>query len=269
MFITKYLILFNFLFIYAYDEILTKRAVDLAEASYCISTIDNWNCTTCDNNIFLTNVIEKKGVRALQGYDSITDCLFISYRGSSNIENWIDNIRIKKISPYNDSNIKVAKGFYNEHNVIKSDLIDNLSILTDKYKTKNIFLTGHSSGAALATLMGFDILSMYTNYNLLYLITFGSPRIGNKDFSYFFNDYNITSYRVTHNNDMVPHLPEEMFGYLHISNEIWYNEENSEYKICNDKYNEDSTCSNSCSPLHCTSTSDHLNYLNISMGNDN
>ena len=29
---------------------------------------------------------------------------------------------------------------------------------------------------------------------------------------------------------------------------------------------EDSLCSNSCGPLHCTSIDDHLHYLNITMG---
>ena len=34
------------------------------------------------------------------------------------------------------------------------------------------------------------------------------------------------------------------------------------------KNNEYSNCSNSCSPFKCTSFDDHLNYMNISMGND-
>jgi len=81
------------------------------------------------------------------------------------------------------------------------------------------------------------------------------------------NGYDYTSYRVTHYYDIVPHVPEEFMGYSHISNEIWYNEENSEYTICNDKMDEDDNCSNSCSPTKCTSTSDHLYYLNVTMGN--
>ena len=55
--------------------------------------------------------------------------------------------------------------------------------------------------------------------------------------------------------------------FLHTPQEIWYNEENNQYTICNDNFErEDDLCSDSCSPLHCTSTSDHLNYLGIPMG---
>lgn len=85
-------------------------------------------------------------------------------------------------------------------------------------------LTGHSLGAALATLMAFDILNEFQNYNLKYLTTYGSPRVGNKEFSSIMNGYDYTSYRVTHYYDIVPHVPEEFMGYTHISNEIWYNE---------------------------------------------
>mgnify|MGYP001296665201 CR=1 FL=1 len=254
--------------IYAYDEQLCKHAVNLAQASYKVSNVNEWYCNTCESSIILTNVVENKGVRVLQGYDVKLDTLFISYRGSSNIETWINNIQVKKISPYDDINIEIEKGFYKEYTSIKSDVINNLMQLSQTYNTTKIFLTGHSAGGALATLTAFDILSTYTNYELKYLITFGSPRVGNRDFSYSFNNYSFISYRVTHYYDMVPHLPEEFLGFLHIFNEIWYNENNSEYKICDDCNKEDNTCSNSCSPIHCTSTSDHLNYLNITMGYD-
>ena len=74
-------------------------------------------------------------------------------------------------------------------------------------------------------------------------------------------------YRITHYYDIVPHTPEELMGFLHLPNEVWYNENNTNYKICNDSDEmEDNTCSDSCAPIHCTSTSDHLFYVNIHMG---
>ena len=104
---------------------------------------------------------------------------------------------------------------------------------------------------------------------MLSVINFGSPRVGNPEFVASFNQYasSIIHYRITHHYDIVPHVPEELLGYLHISNEVWYNEDNTKYKTCSDSNGEeDKTCSDSCSPTHCTSTSDHLNYLNVTMG---
>lgn len=262
-----FLLISFFYYCYCYNENIGLHGVKLAQSAYIVSKVNNWNCQTCDTSVILTNIVEKKGLRALQGYDSYTDCIFVSFRGSSNIKNWISNIQISKVNPYNNTGIAVSKGFYKDYSYIKSDLLDNLSLLKKEYKTNNIFLTGHSLGGALATLMAFDILNKYTNYNIKYLITYGSPRVGNKDFSSVMNKYNYISYRVTHYYDIVPHIPEEFMGYSHISNEIWYNEINSIYNICNDNVDEDSKCSNSCAPTKCTSTSDHLYYLNISMGN--
>jgi len=253
----------------AYDQSLSKHFINLSQSTYCVSSINEWNCITCDSQIKPEFVIENNGARAIQGYDSYTNSLFVAFRGSSNIQNWIDNIQISKISPYNDSSIQVEKGFYKAYNYLKPELIDNLSFLAKKYNTNLLSITGHSLGAAEAILFAYDILIDYHSYKIKNFYNFGSPRVGNLEFVKSFSSYSLPSYRVTHYYDIVPHVPEEFLGYLHIPNEVWYNEENSQYKICNDNNNEeDNTCSNSCSPTHCTSFDDHVYYLNVSMGND-
>lgn len=249
-----------------YDPIISKYMVELAQASYCVSSPTQWNCITCNPSIKLEYVVETNGVRALQGFDSYTNSLFIAFRGSSNMQNWIDNIQISKVSPYNDTSISVEKGFYKAYSYVRDKLLSYLPDLVGKYNTNSIIITGHSLGGALATLMTYNILTVYPGYSILYLINFGSPRVGNPAFVQHLNDFSFTYYRITHHYDMVPHVPEEFVGYLHISNEIWYNEDNTNFIVCNDYNDEDNMCSNSCSPTHCTSTSDHLYYLNVSMG---
>ena len=101
--------------------------------------------------------------------------------------------------------------------------------------------------------------------NNVNLYTYGSPRIGNKPFMKSFVSFDIPHSRVTYKHDIVPHLPEEIIGYLHLPHEIWYYKD-SEYKICYDDNEEDDTCSNSCSPFKCSSIDDHLNYLGTPIG---
>ena len=253
----------------SYDSSLGLYYVNLAQSTYCVSSPSVWNCKTCDNLIKPDYVVENNGVRAIQGYDSKTKSLFTAFRGSSNIQNWIDNIKISKVNPYNDSSISVEKGFYKAYSDVKEDLLYNVESLTAKYKTKSMEVVGHSLGGALATLFTYDMIMLKPDYSVESLYTYGSPRVGNPSFVQSFESYQVPSFRITHYRDIVPHVPEEIIGYLHISNEIWYNEKNEDYKICNDVYgSEDDSCSNSCSPTHCTSTSDHLFYLNITMGND-
>jgi len=103
----------------------------------------------------------RNGARALQGYDSHTKSIFVAFRGSSNIQNWLDNIQISKISPYNDKSIDVEKGFYKAYTYVKGGLINNLPGLAKKYNTNSLLITGHSLGAAMATLMAYDIVTLF------------------------------------------------------------------------------------------------------------
>lgn len=251
----------------AYDPTLSKHCIDLAQSSYCVSSPTQWDCTTCDSSIQLEYVTEIEGVRAIQGYDNFTQTLFVAFRGSENIQNWIDNVQVEKVYPYNDTTIGIEKGFHKAYHYVENDLLRNLEKLTTTYKTHDVLVTGHSMGSALATLLAYDLMTSDT-YTVSHLITFGSPRVGNTAFVKSFNTYPLVYSRVTHYNDIVPHVPEELLGFLHVSNEIWYNEDNSEFSVCDDYNTEDDMCSNSCSPTHCTSTSDHLYYLNVTMGED-
>lgn len=252
--------------IYAYDESLSKYIVELAQATYSISSIDDWNCITCNTEIKLDYVVEQDNNLALQGFDTRTNSIFTAFRGSANIQNWLENIKIRKIAPYNDSSITVEKGFYQAYNNVKTAIFDNLQLLSVSYNTNKLLITGHSMGAAMSTLMVYDVYTLYPIYEIPYFYNYGSPRVGNDNFVKSFNSFSTKYYRITHYYDIVPHVPEEFLGYSHISNEIWYNEDNTVDIICDDFNIEDNTCSNSCSPTHCTSTSDHLYYLNVTMG---
>lgn len=251
-----------------YDEHLTNVALNISQSSYCMSNSNSWSCATCSpSNIYETK-LDKNGAIVIFGFNHEYESIFIGFRGSSNIQNWISNIQIKQIQPYDDEQLYMEKGFYNLYYSMKDSIMYILDSLSVKYNTYNVFATGHSLGGALATVFAFDMMYMKDKYNIKYVITFGSPRVGNEYFAQYFYSFDIYSKRITHYYDIVPHVPEEFLNYRHIYNEVWYNENNSLYKICNDEIHEDSSCSNSCSPTKCTSINDHLNYLNISMGND-
>jgi len=66
------------------------------------------------------------------------------------------------------------------------------------------------------------------------------------------------SYRLTHHRDPVPHVPLQSMGFQHVGTEVFYDEDNDSYKVC-DGSGEDSSCSNQYWAE--TSISDHLSYL--------
>ena len=251
-----------------YNPEYSNTAILLSQSAYCMSNTNIWDCATCSSDNILEGKIENKGELVIVGYNKPTNSVFISFRGSSNIQNWISNIQIVFTHPYEDTAIAVSDGFFKLYSSFREQLFEIIDIVAERYNIHTVFITGHSLGGALATICAFDILYNELPYVVSQHITFGSPRVGNDIFFEYFKTYGIYSKRITHHYDIVPHVPEEFLGYEHVNNEIWYDETNEYFSICDDYMREDPICSNSCAPTKCTSTSDHLNYLNISMGND-
>lgn len=231
----------------SYDEYIAIKSVNLTQ------------CTYCNNFDIADYVVENFGSLAIQGFDSETQTIFTAFRGSSNIYNWIEDIHVEHIYPYKNESLSVETGFYKSYCYIKKMLFENLYILSKQYNTSDLLITGHSLGAAMSTLFAYDIIIYNAPFNIKHMYNFGSPRVGNTLFINDFNDNINNAYRVVHNNDIVASLPPKMFGYSHIKQGICYNENNTDYQICNDDI--------SCYMYNC-STNDHLIYLNITLGSE-
>jgi pimeloyl-ACP methyl ester carboxylesterase len=95
-----------------------------------------------------------------------------------------------------DQGGNVHRGFKTALLEVWTDLEDYVSNLQkDNLK---IWITGHSLGAALATLAA----DRYGNVQGLY--TYGSPRVGDQDFK---KDFNVNTYRFVNNSDIVTKVP--------------------------------------------------------------
>jgi predicted lipase len=242
-----------FQYVFGFDFELATRNLHIAAASYCdIDQLTSWNCKHCDNDIQVQAIIPDESTIII-ARDSVQNATVFAFRGSVNVENWISNLQFSVVEPYEDRDIKVHKGLYHEYLRYKDEISAYL-VPGDK-----IVLTGHSSGAAMSLFFAYDI---YKDYDVV-VYTFGKPRIGNAKFAE--STSAIQHFRVTHADDIVPHIPEEVLGYRHTGLEVWnYDDTSNNYKVCAD--NEDKSCSNSCAPLHCTSIPDHLFYLGMEIG---
>jgi len=146
-----------------------------------------------------------------------------------------------------------------------------------KYLTQNfdpathkLVFVGHSLGGAIASIAALfyspanqGTLNPAWTAQLPKLYTFGMPRVGDYNYAKAHDQYVRDSWRVTHNADLVPHLPWcegtvvegirfcTMFpatAPYHHGNEIWYNNQMTDpltFKQCNGiPINEDKLCSN-------------------------
>ena len=237
-------------------------ALDVSELAYCCHDV---GCKSQRNTgVIITNIIQKDSEKVIAGY--VDDTIVLGYRGSVNVRNWLYDFQVSLISPYeNLEGVKVERGFYTLFTKLKPDVDSIIANLSQKYKSNKLLISGHSLGASCATLTAFDLMKSNKGWNIS-LITFGSPRVGNQDFVREFNKGVLaTKERVTHDGDVFIHTPLISMGFAHIPQEVYYNKDNTEFKICNDSIAEDVNCSLS-KKFYQWSVLDHLRYMNITFG---
>lgn len=122
-------------------------------------------------------------------------CLVVAFRGTDDLVDWNNNIKSMQ-TPFNGFGL-VHSGFNIAYESIKEELFFYLEDLS-----LPIFITGHSLGAALATLLTAEIMNR-PNFDSCY--TFGSPRVGDAAFANALNEKPI--YRVINNCDIITTVP--------------------------------------------------------------
>jgi predicted lipase len=129
------------------------------------------------------------------------------------------------------------------------------------YPTAQIRVTGHSLGAAVAQLTGMRLVR--AGINVDNMINFGMPRVGDKEYAEFSNKTWPNQWRMTHNADIIPHVPPRdwPFSYHHTIREV-YEDKHGNYTIC-DESGEDKHCNDSHTLYTIT---DHLRYMDQCMG---
>jgi triacylglycerol lipase len=165
--------------------------------------------------------------------------IFIVFRGTLTTDEWYHNARVRQVDFLEDYEFgKVAEGFNTvysrsvDENYIKNFLhrtveewfpktkkihfsghnsLENTIIETLKKCPENsqVFITGHSLGAALATLAAAHITKIIetTSRTLRKPIvyTFASPRVGDKKFAKNFRE--MECYRIANSEDLVVSIP--------------------------------------------------------------
>lgn len=146
--------------------------------------------------------------------------IIIICRGTQPSE-WSDikaDVKIKLV-PSLDNFGSVHRGFRQSVDNIWLDLL----ILFKKYgKNRKVWCTGHSLGAAMATLIATRCHQILELPNPM-LYTFGSPKVGNKEYVDHMNSLNIKHYRFVNNADIVTRNP--LYPYKH-HGELYYFDHN-------------------------------------------
>ncbi|MBD2175958.1 lipase family protein [Pseudanabaena sp. FACHB-1998] len=143
--------------------------------------------------------------------------LIIAFRGSESTTDWLTNIKLVT-DPGPLLNSRVHEGFQDALYPVVISIISAIYQF-DPNRTKNIWITGHSLGGALAVLM--TAMLSIEKVNVRGLYTFGAPRVGNKNFANLLEaNFQGTHFRVVNQGDLVPHVPFEAQGFYHAGKRI-------------------------------------------------
>ncbi|KAK4347875.1 hypothetical protein RND71_034214 [Anisodus tanguticus] len=121
----------------------------------------------------------------------------IAYQGTATSSEWLENLSATltclpdNMAPENYDQPMVQSGFlslYTTNTQCDLSLLDTIreeiGNILDKSNDEplSITVTGHSLGAALATLTTYDITTKFSHAPIVTVVSFGGPRVGNRSF---------------------------------------------------------------------------------------
>jgi hypothetical protein len=148
----------------------------------------------------------------------------------------------KVLFPGVSSNVTVHAGFRDEHSKTANTILAEVKRLFTSKGTNSVTVVGHSLGGALAELDSLFFTLQLPSNTAVSAVTFGKPRVGDKDFAEFFDSKVPNFKRVNNQNDLVPIVPGRSLGFTHPSGEIHQLGDGSVVACSGNDNEEDSDC---------------------------
>ncbi|WP_028550087.1 lipase family protein [Paenibacillus sp. UNC451MF] len=142
--------------------------------------------------------------------------IVIVFRGTETVAELLSDTDTVQVSfPYASEGGRVHRGFARMY--ARSIRAQVMNMLRKQSPGKEVWITGHSLGGAVATLCAMDV-AMNSPFSNPLLVTFGSPKVGNAKFRTAFSGKIRRSVRVVNASDLVPVLPPSLKGaeYSHV-----------------------------------------------------
>ena len=174
-----------------YDPVAAVTAAYWASVAYCPGQdISSWSCGKACHEVapgMTSAIVQYKSDRNVLSFvakPNNSDVTHIVFRGTepASLTDWIkDDLNFFPIKPYPKCvGCELHGGFYDSYFDLKPGILTAFEQLGTKPGDK-LQITGHSLGAAMATIAAYDMLA--DGYKIAQSYTFGTPRVGNQAFA--------------------------------------------------------------------------------------
>ncbi|MCH9699679.1 MAG: lipase family protein [Gammaproteobacteria bacterium] len=148
------------------------------------------------------------GTQGLLTYNN--EMVIVAFRGTEDFKDWLGNVKVweneVKNGPACDQKVKVHQGFNDAINSVTADDALFSRIAELQQSGRQLYITGHSLGGALATLMAY-IASNKHGIKVDGVYTYGQPPVGDSGFKKCYEDRFLEStFRFVNFKDLVPRL---------------------------------------------------------------
>lgn len=199
-----------------------------------LNDIDNIKyCSKLSSNVYRdkANITDNKYNTRIKIVEK-NKSIYICFRGSTTLKDWETNLDKSLITNYFKNDIySIHNGYYTRYISISNEIHNYLR----KKEFDELYVCGHSLGGALASICCFDlVINNVIKNKKISCITFGSPRIGDINFTKIYNNNKIKTYRIVLSGDPVPKLPLDG-NYIHLTSSYYlknnkiYNKPNKIY----------------------------------------
>lgn len=151
----------------------------------------------------------------VRGFVAANDnATIVAFRGSeSYYETWAENIDTQLVPGPFDENERTHRGFSSALETALDEIETRIDALAAP--DTPLFLTGHSLGAALATLAAARFYCSGRPVHSVY--AFGSPRVGDRTFRKVYKEHDRgRTFRVVNRHDIVARIPPRLLRYRHV-----------------------------------------------------
>jgi len=211
------------------------RPAEFSRIAYCSSAaVTSWNCGPPCDAVPGVQVLQAGGdggliPRYYIAHDPSTQSVVVAHQGTEaeNILSIANDVEIgltdfnSTLFPNAPSGIKVHDGFQQTFGRTSDGILSGVRNALSSTGVNKVFVTGHSLGAAIATMDALMLKQNLPSSVQLSTTVFGLPRGGDQAYANFIDSAlgNTFSF-VTNQNDPVPTVPPRFLGFQHSQGEI-------------------------------------------------